>query len=147
MLMSDKNFSACHAVVPPQAYYDACIHETCLCNKGGDCACYCAAIATYVRACNQHGISITWRREGFCGKCWIEWHLKIILLYNVSIQSTRLVRKQRKIIKLLKYIFSLCYIQNLNEVLTLVPRENWDLSFFIVFLQNPTVHVVILNTP
>ena len=110
MLMSDKNFSACHAVVPPQAYYDACIHETCLCNKGGDCACYCAAIATYVRACNQHGISITWRREGFCGKCWIEWHLKIILLYDVSVQSTRLVRKQRKIIKLLKYIFSLRYI-------------------------------------
>ena len=64
----NPNFTACHDSVNPDPYLAACKHEACLCNKGGDCACFCSAIASYVRACNQHGISITWRREGFCGK-------------------------------------------------------------------------------
>lgn len=68
MINSEKNFTVCHSVVPPDPYYEACLHESCLCSKGGDCACFCAAVASYVRACNQHGVSILWRREGFCGK-------------------------------------------------------------------------------
>jgi len=69
MINTEKNFTACHSVVPPDQYYKACLHESCLCSKGGDCACFCSAVASYVRACNQHGVSILWRREGFCGKC------------------------------------------------------------------------------
>ena len=68
MIKDEKIFGACHSTVPPDEYYKACLHETCLCSKGGDCACYCSAVAAYVRACNQLGVSILWRREGFCGK-------------------------------------------------------------------------------
>ena len=68
MINTEKNFIACHSVVPPAPYYEACLHESCLCSKGGDCDCFCSMVASYVRACNQHGVSILWRREGFCGK-------------------------------------------------------------------------------
>lgn len=68
MINTEKNFTACHSVVPPAPYYEACLHESCLCSKGGDCDCFCSVVASYVRACNQHGVSILWRREGFCGK-------------------------------------------------------------------------------
>lgn len=61
-------FAECHPVVSPNKYFDACRHETCLCHQGGDCGCFCSAVANYARACNQHGISVLWRREGFCGK-------------------------------------------------------------------------------
>lgn len=61
-------FAECHPVVSPNKYFDACRHETCLCHQGGDCGCFCSAVANYARACNQHGISVIWRREGFCGK-------------------------------------------------------------------------------
>ena len=64
----NKNFTVCHETVDPEPYIKACQYETCLCKYGGDCACFCTAVAAYVRACNRFGISITWRREGFCGK-------------------------------------------------------------------------------
>jgi len=70
VIKGDK-FKECHPFVSPNKFYEACVHETCLCYKGGDCGCFCAAVASYARACNQAGKSILWREEGFCGKSYI----------------------------------------------------------------------------
>lgn len=67
-VISSGNFTACHQAVSPTQYIEACQQETCLCKYGGDCSCFCAAVAAYVQECNRHGIAIYWRREGLCRK-------------------------------------------------------------------------------
>uniref|UniRef100_A0A671UA38 VWFD domain-containing protein n=1 Tax=Sparus aurata TaxID=8175 RepID=A0A671UA38_SPAAU len=75
-------FSACHSVVDPSPYYDACVFDSCACDSGGDCECFCTAVAAYADSCNQAGICIRWRTPKICplfcdyynppGEC--EWH-------------------------------------------------------------------------
>ncbi|XP_067349506.1 mucin-5AC-like isoform X4 [Channa argus] len=75
-------FSACHSIVDPAPYYEACVFDSCACDTGGDCECFCSAVATYAEACNQAGICIKWRTPKICplfcdyynppGEC--EWH-------------------------------------------------------------------------
>ncbi|KAK2853378.1 hypothetical protein Q5P01_006039 [Channa striata] len=77
-------FSACHSIVDPAPYYEACVFDSCACDTGGDCECFCTAVATYAEACNQAGICIKWRTPKICplfcdyynppGEC--EWHYK-----------------------------------------------------------------------
>ncbi|XP_035538112.1 mucin-5B-like [Morone saxatilis] len=77
-------FSACHSTVDPTPYYDACVFDSCACDTGGDCECFCTAVAAYAEACNQAGICIQWRTPKICplfcdyynppGEC--EWHYK-----------------------------------------------------------------------
>ncbi|EDO44199.1 predicted protein [Nematostella vectensis] len=67
-IRANPNFTICHDAVNPAPYIEACKYETCMSHMGGDCGAFCSAIAAYVRACNRYGISILWRREGFCGK-------------------------------------------------------------------------------
>lgn len=62
------NFTVCHDTVDPSSYVESCQQETCLCKQGGDCACFCSAVAAYVQECNRHGIPIYWRRDGLCRK-------------------------------------------------------------------------------
>ncbi|XP_071972690.1 mucin-2-like [Engystomops pustulosus] len=83
ILMSDK-FKPCHSEVDPSSYYDACVKDSCACDEGGDCDCYCTAIAQYAQACLSHCICVEWRTPNRCpvfcdyyneeGKC--EWHYK-----------------------------------------------------------------------
>ncbi|RVE71725.1 hypothetical protein OJAV_G00054850 [Oryzias javanicus] len=75
-------FALCHSKVDPQSYYDACVKDTCACNTGGDCECFCATVAAYAAACNESGVCIKWRTPTICpvfcdfynpdGEC--EWH-------------------------------------------------------------------------
>ncbi|XP_068115744.1 mucin-5AC-like [Hyperolius riggenbachi] len=77
-------FSGCHAEVDPERYYDACVRDTCACDTGGDCACYCTAVAAYAQACSEACVCIEWRTPTVCPMfCDIynnddncEWHYK-----------------------------------------------------------------------
>ncbi|CAL8349496.1 unnamed protein product [Merluccius merluccius] len=77
-------FSGCHSVVDPSPYYDACVFDSCACDSGGDCECFCTAVAAYAQACNEAGACVHWRTPKICplfcdfynppGGC--EWHYK-----------------------------------------------------------------------
>ncbi|XP_076800960.1 uncharacterized protein LOC143445613 isoform X3 [Clavelina lepadiformis] len=66
-ILMEHPFSECHAQVDPTAYYDSCIWDSCGCDRGGDCECYCTAVAAYVRECNDQDVHIRWRSTGSCG--------------------------------------------------------------------------------
>uniref|UniRef100_A0AAR2KUV3 VWFD domain-containing protein n=1 Tax=Pygocentrus nattereri TaxID=42514 RepID=A0AAR2KUV3_PYGNA len=77
-------FKSCHSLVDPAQYYDICVQDTCACDSGGDCECFCTAVAAYAAACNEKGACISWRTPTICplfcdyynvpGGC--EWHYK-----------------------------------------------------------------------
>ncbi|XP_055365808.1 mucin-5AC-like [Betta splendens] len=81
-IINSDVFAACHSKVPPQKYYDACVGDTCGCNTGGDCECFCTAVAVYAAVCNEAGACVRWRTPTVCplfcdyynpdGEC--EWH-------------------------------------------------------------------------
>ncbi|MEQ2316006.1 hypothetical protein AMECASPLE_028228, partial [Ameca splendens] len=81
-IIKSKVFSACHNKVEPSQYYDACVTDTCGCNSGGDCECFCSAVGAYAAACNEAGACVNWRTPTICplfcdyynpdGEC--EWH-------------------------------------------------------------------------
>ncbi|XP_061138386.1 mucin-2-like isoform X2 [Syngnathus typhle] len=81
-IINSAVFDTCHSKVDPQHYYNACVRDTCACNTGGDCECYCSAVAAYAAACNEAGACIKWRTPSICplfcdyynpdGEC--EWH-------------------------------------------------------------------------
>ncbi|XP_018422829.1 PREDICTED: mucin-5B-like [Nanorana parkeri] len=77
-------FARCHAEVNPQEYYEACVRDTCACDTGGDCECYCTAVAAYAQACSEACVCVEWRTDTVCplfcdiynndGQC--QWHYK-----------------------------------------------------------------------
>ncbi|XP_058858203.1 mucin-2 isoform X1 [Acipenser ruthenus] len=83
-LIKSKVFTACHSQVDPTPYYDACVRDSCACDSGGDCECFCTAVASYAEACNEAGVCVAWRSPEICplfcdyynpaGEC--EWHYK-----------------------------------------------------------------------
>jgi hypothetical protein len=50
-------------------YYEACVHDTCGCDTGGDCECLCDAVAAYAQACLDKGVCVDWRAPDFCREC------------------------------------------------------------------------------
>uniref|UniRef100_A0A452TIA4 VWFD domain-containing protein n=1 Tax=Ursus maritimus TaxID=29073 RepID=A0A452TIA4_URSMA len=74
-------FSRCHSVDPTK-YYEACVGDACACDSGGDCECFCTAVAAYAQACRDMGVCVSWRTPDICplfcdyynpeGRC--EWH-------------------------------------------------------------------------
>ncbi|KAM9753684.1 uncharacterized protein ACNS7B_006906 [Menidia menidia] len=81
-IIKSKVFKACHSKVLPDNYFDACVRDTCACNTGGDCECFCTAVAAYAAACNHAGACVKWRTPTICplfcdyynpdGEC--DWH-------------------------------------------------------------------------
>ncbi|KAG2462996.1 MUC2 protein, partial [Polypterus senegalus] len=65
-IILDDVFKACHCMVDPVPYYEACVHDSCACDAGGDCECLCTAIAAYAAACNHVNMCINWRNEDLC---------------------------------------------------------------------------------
>ncbi|XP_062859721.1 mucin-2-like [Trichomycterus rosablanca] len=65
IIMSDV-FSSCHSLVESIPYYDACVQDTCACDTGGDCECFCTAVAAYASACTKKGACILWRSPDVC---------------------------------------------------------------------------------
>lgn len=52
--------------VDPESYFVACVKDTCSCNGGGDCDCFCSTVAAYAAACNEAGICVKWRTPSIC---------------------------------------------------------------------------------
>ena len=50
-IIHSEVFSACHAAVNPAKFYESCLYDTCGCNAGGDCECFCTAVAAYAQVC------------------------------------------------------------------------------------------------
>ncbi|XP_066108498.1 mucin-5AC [Saccopteryx bilineata] len=81
-LINSATFEACHAHVEPAKYYEACVNDACACDSGGDCECFCTAVAAYAQACREVGVCVPWRSPEVCplfcdyynphGEC--EWH-------------------------------------------------------------------------
>ncbi|MBN3302151.1 MUC5A protein, partial [Amia calva] len=81
-IIKSQVFTACHSQVDPSPYYEACVTDSCACDSGGDCECFCTAVASYAAACNEAGVCVSWRSPEICplfcdfynppGEC--EWH-------------------------------------------------------------------------
>ncbi|CAH2325411.1 mucin-5AC [Pelobates cultripes] len=83
-IINSPAFYACHYHVDPSKYYDACVTDSCACDTGGECECFCTAVAAYAQVCGEYGVCISWRTPSICpvfcdyynpeGEC--EWHYK-----------------------------------------------------------------------
>lgn len=52
--------------VDPEPYFSACVRDACACDTGGDCECFCTAVAAYAEACNEAGVCVAWRTPKIC---------------------------------------------------------------------------------
>ncbi|XP_041075203.1 otogelin-like [Polyodon spathula] len=59
-------FQACHPVVDVTWFYMNCLTDTCGCNRGGDCECFCTSVSAYAHRCCQQGIAVDWRSPTVC---------------------------------------------------------------------------------
>ncbi|XP_035885930.1 mucin-5B [Phyllostomus discolor] len=81
-ILNGAVFQACRSQVDPTKYYEACVGDACACDAGGDCECFCTAVAAYAQACREVGVCVSWRTPDVCplfcdyynphGEC--EWH-------------------------------------------------------------------------
>ncbi|RXN23825.1 mucin-2-like protein [Labeo rohita] len=58
-----------HYRVDPNPYYENCVRDSCACDAGGDCECFCTAVAAYAQACNEEGVCVNWRSPEICHLC------------------------------------------------------------------------------
>ncbi|XP_062054488.1 mucin-2 [Lepus europaeus] len=65
-LIKSSVFSACHSKVDPTVFYEACVHDSCSCDTGGDCECFCSAVASYAQECTKAGACVFWRTPDLC---------------------------------------------------------------------------------
>uniref|UniRef100_A0A8D0X9A9 VWFD domain-containing protein n=1 Tax=Sus scrofa TaxID=9823 RepID=A0A8D0X9A9_PIG len=68
-LIKSKVFRACHSKVDPKPFYEACVHDSCSCDTGGDCECFCSAVASYAQECTKEGACVFWRTPDLCREC------------------------------------------------------------------------------
>ncbi|XP_055365809.1 mucin-2 [Betta splendens] len=59
-------FKSCHSKVDPLPFHDNCVRDSCACDTGGDCECFCTAVAAYAQACNEAGVCVAWRSPDVC---------------------------------------------------------------------------------
>uniref|UniRef100_A0A4X2KA21 VWFD domain-containing protein n=1 Tax=Vombatus ursinus TaxID=29139 RepID=A0A4X2KA21_VOMUR len=81
-IINSAVFAACRSQVDSTKYYEACVLDACACDSGGDCECFCTAVAAYAQACNDVGVCVSWRKPDICpmfcdfynphGEC--DWH-------------------------------------------------------------------------
>uniref|UniRef100_A0A8D2JI74 Otogelin n=1 Tax=Varanus komodoensis TaxID=61221 RepID=A0A8D2JI74_VARKO len=65
ILLSDI-FESCHPVVDVTWFYSNCLTDTCGCNQGGDCECFCTSVSAYAHQCCQQGVTVDWRTPRLC---------------------------------------------------------------------------------
>uniref|UniRef100_A0A8C6FDI9 VWFD domain-containing protein n=1 Tax=Monodon monoceros TaxID=40151 RepID=A0A8C6FDI9_MONMO len=65
-IIKGVTFSACHSQVDSTRYYEACVSDACACDSGGDCECFCTAVAAYAQACREAGVCTSWRTPDIC---------------------------------------------------------------------------------
>ncbi|KAM3920270.1 mucin-2-like [Leptodactylus fuscus] len=81
-LIKSQVFKICHSKVDPKPFYEACVNDACSCDTGGDCECFCTAVAAYAQECTKAEACVYWRTPDICpifcdyynpkGEC--EWH-------------------------------------------------------------------------
>ena len=68
-VLKSTPFSRCHAVVPPDPFFAACVYDLCACGPGSSSdACLCDALEAYASHCRQAGVTPAWRGPTLCGK-------------------------------------------------------------------------------
>ncbi|NXA25991.1 OTOG protein, partial [Ibidorhyncha struthersii] len=60
-ILLSEAFEACHPVIDVTWFYSNCLTDTCGCNQGGDCECFCTSVSAYAHQCCQHGVAVDWR--------------------------------------------------------------------------------------
>ncbi|XP_078733791.1 mucin-2-like [Lampetra fluviatilis] len=65
-IINSDVFQDCHDQVYHVPYFDACVRDSCACDTGGDCECFCTAVAAYAQACNEAGVCVKWRTPERC---------------------------------------------------------------------------------
>uniref|UniRef100_A0A8D3DLB8 VWFD domain-containing protein n=1 Tax=Scophthalmus maximus TaxID=52904 RepID=A0A8D3DLB8_SCOMX len=65
-IITSVTFQNCHSQVDPGPYFDSCVRDSCACDTGGDCECFCTAVAAYAKACNEAGACVKWRTPKLC---------------------------------------------------------------------------------
>uniref|UniRef100_A0A8C0R338 Mucin 2, oligomeric mucus/gel-forming n=1 Tax=Canis lupus dingo TaxID=286419 RepID=A0A8C0R338_CANLU len=65
-IIKSSVFSSCHSKVDPKPFYEACVHDSCSCDSGGDCECFCSAVASYAQECTKEGACVFWRTPDLC---------------------------------------------------------------------------------
>ncbi|XP_029607914.1 mucin-2 [Salmo trutta] len=81
-IITGQTFQPCHKKVDPTLFFENCVKDSCACDTGGDCECFCTAVAAYAQACTEAGVCVAWRTPEICpvfcdyyndpGEC--EWH-------------------------------------------------------------------------
>uniref|UniRef100_A0A8C4YCS7 Mucin 2, oligomeric mucus/gel-forming n=1 Tax=Gopherus evgoodei TaxID=1825980 RepID=A0A8C4YCS7_9SAUR len=59
-------FKVCHDKVDPAPFYENCVHDACSCDSGGDCECFCSAVAAYAQECIKAEACVFWRTPDIC---------------------------------------------------------------------------------
>ncbi|NWY07779.1 MUC2 protein, partial [Nothoprocta ornata] len=65
-LIRSPVFEICHSKVDPTPFYEACVHDACSCDSGGDCECFCSAVAAYAQECIKAKACVFWRTPDIC---------------------------------------------------------------------------------
>ncbi|XP_071415603.1 otogelin [Pithys albifrons albifrons] len=65
-ILLSEAFEACHPVIDVTWFYSNCLTDTCGCNQGGDCECFCTSVSAYAHQCCQHGVVVDWRSPRIC---------------------------------------------------------------------------------
>ncbi|XP_063293571.1 mucin-2-like [Pelobates fuscus] len=65
-LIKSDVFKVCHSKVDPTLFYEACVNDACSCDSGGDCECFCTAVAAYAQECTKAGACVYWRTPDIC---------------------------------------------------------------------------------
>ncbi|KFQ21679.1 Mucin-2, partial [Merops nubicus] len=65
-IIRSEVFKICHSKVDPMPFYEACVHDACSCDSGGDCECFCSAVAAYAQECIKAEACVFWRTPDIC---------------------------------------------------------------------------------
>ncbi|KAE8607127.1 hypothetical protein XENTR_v10011033 [Xenopus tropicalis] len=65
-IITNDVFKSCHSKVDPKPFYDACVNDVCSCDTGGDCECFCTAVAAYAQLCAKADVCVHWRTPEIC---------------------------------------------------------------------------------
>ncbi|NXB53713.1 OTOG protein, partial [Leucopsar rothschildi] len=65
-ILLSEAFGACHPVIDVTWFYSNCLADTCGCDQGGDCECFCTSVSAYAHQCCQHGVAVDWRSPRVC---------------------------------------------------------------------------------
>ncbi|XP_010081988.1 PREDICTED: mucin-2-like, partial [Pterocles gutturalis] len=65
-IIQSEVFKICHSKVDPIPFYEACVHDACSCDSGGDCECFCSAVAAYAQECTKADACVFWRTPDIC---------------------------------------------------------------------------------